>query len=369
MSKKRIAIFLHGGIGTGHFGQGVPVLQSIAERLSEIYVVDIFSHSPPQVSVPSLTVHTPDSNIQGGNLRWLKLVNMVKARHSAEAYQLILSFWGYPAGVICAALALYLRLPSILYLLGGDSVGVKNPDYGIMNHPLKRMMAKWAYASATSVCVLSKFQKEQLEHIGIKRPVNVIPFGIELDVYAYREHFPAGATIRFIHVGHLTAVKDQRTLLRAFAIINQRIRATLSIVGVDAGMKKSLLDLCAELQISDKVLFQDIVPYKEMPQHYASADVMLHTSISEAQGVVINEAAACGVLIGGTKVGLIYDLSDNECVRVEVGQFAELADKICNVLTDEQDWRLKLRSARKWCEAHDLNWTIREITAVIEDVT
>ena len=369
MSKKRIAILLHGGIGTGAFGQGIPILHRIAQKLSQIYVVEIYSHATPQVSIPSLNVYFPDPKIHGNNFRWWKLTKMLKSQHSVAPYEAILCFWGYPAGVIGTALAKYLRIPSIVYLLGGDSVGIKRPDYGVMHHPIKRFVAKWAYASASSVCVLSRFQQEQLANVGVNRSLMIIPWGIELDVYAYRERFPRGASIRFINVAHLTPVKDQHTLLKTFAIINQRIESTLSIVGFDAGMKRALLDQCARLNIDDKVSFQDMVPYAEMRKHYESADVMLHTSLSEAQGLVINEAAACGLLIGGTKVGLIHDLSDNECVRVEIGQFTELADEICRVLNDQEVWRSKIRAARKWCEDHDINWTVSEIAREIEYVT
>ena len=44
--KKRIAIWIHGGVGTGHFSQGYPPLEKLLVRLSDLFELVVYSQSP-----------------------------------------------------------------------------------------------------------------------------------------------------------------------------------------------------------------------------------------------------------------------------------------------------------------------------------
>ncbi len=169
-----------------------------------------------------------------------------------------------------------------------------------------------------------------------------------------------GPSLHIIHVGHLTPVKDQSTLLRAFALIIKRHPAELKIFGADH-MNGAIQKLCKELGIENNVQFLSMIPYHQMPEHYAWADMMLHTSLSEGQSMALTEAAASGVLIAGTNVGLLYDLGEDCGMTVEVGDFEGLAAKVLAITDDTESWNKKIKNARQWTDAHDLQWTINEL--------
>ena len=84
--------------------------------------------------------------------------------------------------------------------------------------------------------------------------------------------------------------------------------------------------------------------------------------------MALTEAAACGVLLAGTRVGLLYDLGENCGVTVEVGDFEVLAAKVLHILTDRELWDKKVHQAKLWSESHDLEWTVREISSHLNTV-
>jgi len=166
--------------------------------------------------------------------------------------------------------------------------------------------------------------------------------------------------LHIIHVGHLTPVKDQVTLIKAFALIVKQHPAELRIYGVDR-MNGTMQRTVQELGIEKQVQFLEIVPYHQMPELYSWADMMLHTSLVEGQSMALTEAAASGVLLVGTKVGLLHDLGEDCGIIVEVGDFEGLAIKVLNILGDHESWNKKIQNARQWTETHDLSWTIDKL--------
>jgi glycosyltransferase involved in cell wall biosynthesis len=256
-----------------------------------------------------------------------------------------------------------MKLPSVIYLLGSDSAGIRSINFGILHKPFVSTVVKWAYGKASLVLAISKFQKDSLLSHGINRTIHVIPWGADRSMYKF-----VGKTrhtvLNFIHVGHLSPVKDQGTLLRAFAGIVRHHAAELRIFGEDV-LNGEMQRLCAELQIEKHVQFRDIIAYVDMPEQYAWADIMLHTSLSEGQSMALTEAAACGVLLAGTRVGLLYDLGDEYAITVEPGDHQALASKLITFLSKPIEWERKIQLARKWSQDHDLRWTVSEINKLL----
>ncbi len=198
---------------------------------------------------------------------------------------------------------------------------------------------------------------------GIARTL-VIPWGIEKNTYEFQMK-KRNPVLHIIHVGHLTPVKDQVTLVKAFALVAKRQPSELRIFGEDF-LRGAIQKLCKELGIEKKVQFLDIIPYEQMPEQYAWANMMLHTSSAEGQSMALTEAAACGVLLAGTNVGLLHDLGEECGITVEPGDFNGLATKVLSVLDDHESWNKKINNARRWAETHDLSWTISELISHLQ---
>lgn len=153
-------------------------------------------------------------------------------------------------------------------------------------------------------------------------PTELIYNGIDID------RFPAEATLpapraRFaldpedfvvLAVGRFLESKGFETVLRAAArLATGRPRLRVLIAGAELEPEAGRLRaLAGELGIGDRVRFLGPVPYESMPQLYGAADVFVSASHpvrtptmyqEEAGGMVLLEAAACGVPSVGTRCG------------------------------------------------------------------
>lgn len=357
----RLAVWVYGGIGTGHFSQGYPALEKIIARLTTSFEVTVYSQYAPNEGYQSsgFIIRSAPRKIKWGVLRWVFLITYFIRDHGRNRHTLILAFWGFPSGFIATVLSKAVSIPVAVYVLGSEVAAVPSVNFGILHRPVFRELALWTYRNAALMLAISDYQKEKLKLYGIT-DVIVVPWGVELSAYYFslREF---NRPIRFIHVGHFSPVKDQVTLLKAFALILQTYPGELRLFGEDF-LEGALQRKCVELGIADKVKFMGIIPYAEMPGQYQWADVMLHTSLSEGQSMALTEAAASGVLLAGTRVGLLFDLGEQGGVPVEEGDYKSLAENIIRALENDRERKAKLRFARAWAEAHDIEWTTKEVT-------
>ena len=364
-ARKRIAILIHGGVGTGHFSQGYPPLEKLLMGLSGDFDLVVYSQSPANKNFSGkFIIRSARGSIKSSLLRWLTVMKYFLADNRKKKFDLIFSFWGYPAGFLGTCLSKIVGIPSVVYILGNDAAGIRSINFGVFHKRIPRILTLWTYRNATILFAISEYQAKQLAHYGVIKPIVVIPWGVEPGLYPFG-HKKQGAVLRCIHVGHLTPVKDQTTLLKAFLLISKRLPVELRILGVDC-MNGAIQKLSKELGLEKKVSFLDMIPYHQMPDQYSWADVMLHTSLSEGQGMALTEAAACGVLLAGTKVGLLHDLGENCAIAVDVGDFENLAAKVVDAREAPDTWYNKVKNAKEWSDTHDFSWTITEIKSHID---
>jgi glycosyltransferase involved in cell wall biosynthesis len=367
----RIAIFSPGGVGAGVFSQGLPAIATIVGRLSRIFDVSFYSlHSIDPGFTPSgYRVYSPPDSSRAGfrKWRWIALAGRFLADHAARPYDLAMSFWGYPMGTVVVCLARLVRIPSMVILLGAETANLPRLDYGhLRGGPAKRMLL-WTCARASRLIAVSQSQLEALRSNGVDRDdAEVIPFGAEAELFVF-EQKARGPVLKVLHVANLTEVKDQETLLRAFALLCEDTAAVLRIVGEDA-MGGALQRLAVELAIADRVDFRGPVPFAEMPEHYRWADIFVLTSLSEGQNRSLTEAAMSGVLQVSTPVGHIRDLGDDVAVVVKVGDPADIAEKVRAILLDPSKWEQKVANARAWAAAHSMQWTVSNLSRAIQNL-
>lgn len=161
--------------------------------------------------------------------------------------------------------------------------------------------------SSIEVIAPSIKTKEMLEGYHVRREINVIPTGLELDEFS-----PAHATnesrnvIRkeygfkeddnlIIYVGRLAEEKSLDIVVKGIAnTIQQGIDVKLLIVG-DGPEFNTLNDLVKELNMEGKIVLAGAKERKEIPNLYHSADAFISASLSETQGMTFIEALASGL--------------------------------------------------------------------------
>ena len=154
-------------------------------------------------------------------------------------------------------------------------------------------------------------------------------------------------------------VKDHKTLLYAFELIQRVVNSHLTIIG-EGDEEANVRNIIANLKLENRVTILKHLPYIELPSVYHRSHILLHTSLSEGEAVVVSEAMSCGVLVCGTLVGIIADLSDQCCVGVATRDFQSLAEKVIELLNSPELQNSMRSSGREWAKTHSLDWTVQQ---------
>lgn len=139
--------------------------------------------------------------------------------------------------------------------------------------------------------------------------LRVIPNGIDFPRFArlWERARPHPPTIALI--GRIVPIKDIKTFLRACALLRRAIPGLqawlLGSADEDPGYAQECRALAEHLGLADTVTFHGQVRIED---RLAEVDVVVLTSISEAQPLVILEAGAAGIPIVATDVGSCREL-------------------------------------------------------------
>jgi glycosyltransferase involved in cell wall biosynthesis len=367
MNRERLAIFAPGGIGGGAFSQGLPALGSLVASLAERFEVTYYSLSPinPGFTWEGFGLRAPSVTVDVKGARWLDLARRFLADHLTARYDRLLSLWGYPIGAFVVGLSRMMRVPAAVMLLGAETADVPSIGYGHLGQPLSRRLVIETCRRADALVAVAQSQLDALARYGFARPDDqVVPIGAEAALFRF-EAKPFAKPLKILHVGNLTEVKDQATLLRAFALLPAALEARLRIVG-DGALRGEIVALIRELGLDGAVELTGAVPFAEMPNHYRWADMFVLTSLSEGQNRSLTEAAMCGVLQVSTPVGHIADLGETVAVVVRAGDPRHLADRIIGIAGDADGWSRRVRAAHGWAATHDMAWTVDRLSAILE---
>ena len=370
MIRQRLAIFSPGGIGHGPFSQGQPAIGSLVASLAERFEVTYYSLAPvdPGFAAPAgYRLRAPHAAVDAINvkgLRWGEMTRRFLADHLATRYDRMLAFWGYPMGTFVVGLGRTCRVPVAVMLLGAETADVPAIGYGQLGRPFSRRLVIETCRRTDALVAVAEAQLDALARRGFSRPDDhVVPIGAEAALFPFE--VKRRAPLRILNVGNLTAVKDQATLLRAFALLPRALDARLRIVG--AGSLHGELDaLRHQLGIADAVELTGAVPFTSMLDHYRWANMFVLTSLSEGQNRSLTEAAMCGVLQVSTPVGHIADLGETVAVVVRTGDPRQVADRITGIAGDADGWRRRVRAARGWAASHDMGWTVDRLSGILE---
>lgn len=172
-------------------------------------------------------------------------------------------------------------------------------------------ISKLSYQAVDELITL--FKKNQDIQLSIGAPKDksiIIPNCIDLDALHYRPYeirandaYVIGAVLR------ITPIKDVMTLIRSFKIVKETYNeAKLIIIGPrdeDEEYYRQCLGLVELLKLKEAVTFTGRV---DVVEYYRKMDVLVLTSISEGQPLVILEAMAVGLPVVSTDVGACREL-------------------------------------------------------------
>jgi glycosyltransferase involved in cell wall biosynthesis len=222
----------------------------------------------------------------------------------------------------------------------------------------------------TPFAVVSESTKQEFISRGFNPDLfTIIPNAINPEQYPMKitEKNPDPTVLYF---GRLKKYKSPDHLLRAFAIVKEKVpNAKLHIVG-RGDFRDKMEQLAGELNIAADTTFFGFVSDELRAELLSKSFVAVNTSMKEGWGITNIEANACGTpVISANVPGLRDSVSVGESgLLYEYGNIAELAEQIYSVLTN-QTLRTQLsEGAIRWAEKFTWDESARLMTAKCEEV-
>jgi 1,2-diacylglycerol 3-alpha-glucosyltransferase len=155
---------------------------------------------------------------------------------------------------------------------------------------------------ADAVIAPSTRVRDELVRGGVRGPIAVIPTGVHLERFRLGDRCAARRALGLplddpllLYVGRLDREKSVDRVLRAFDhVVGTLVRARLLLVG-PGKETVNLRTLAGRLPCATRISFVGARPHDTLPAWYRAADLFLFASETETQGLVLAEAAACGL--------------------------------------------------------------------------
>lgn len=174
-----------------------------------------------------------------------------------------------------------------------------------MSHRYCKTLAK----SASALTGASKKVEDYFRDCGVKKPVNIIPNAVELDIFnedkvdfRKAEEIKKRYNITENHTvacfcGRLGKEKSVDVLLDFWAEkVKKEDNLCLFIFG-DGPAREDLIAQADKLGLRDSVFFTGKIPHADLPPYYAACDLYMTASLSENYSISMLEAMASGLPI------------------------------------------------------------------------
>jgi 1,2-diacylglycerol 3-alpha-glucosyltransferase len=199
------------------------------------------------------------------------------------------------------AAAYDVLLPENMKALGWVNTGLELA----LKRPCEKRFAS-IYNDSDGLVVLSEGLRSYWRERGVTCPIHVIPRAVQPAIFdrplgddPYTHLEGAGDATwrgsRLLCAGRHTREKSQDRIIRIFArhVAPVDREATLTMLG-EGPDSEFYKRVAREEGVAHRVFFPGEVPFTEMPDWYAYADLFVHASLSETYGNVMGEALWCG---------------------------------------------------------------------------
>ncbi len=364
----------------------IPALLDLVRKLAAENDVTVFSlrypHRRERYGVYGAEVQ-PFGGAQCRGLARLPLLVRALVRilreNRRKSFDLLHALWAHEPGFVATLAGRLTGTPVLVSVLGGELVNLPEIAYGGQRSAANRWLIRRALSSADLVTAGSQYLQniaERYVSFGklIRWPlgVNQSRFSAEPADHHSGSLSPLGERARVrdfpavLHVASLSQVKDQDTLLRAFALVVERVPGVrLHLVG-EGEMLTALQSLAVDLGIEGRIEWHGAVDHGLLVDFYRQADLFVLSSCFESQGMVVLEAAACGCPAVGTAVGVLPELGGP---TVRSGDVAGLAELMSSTLQDPEKRAGIVAAQRDRLDGFGLENTVERLRATYRSLS
>lgn len=211
-----------------------------------------------------------------------------------------------------------------------------------------KIMGKIAYSYADKiVCLFENARKMQLELGAPAERTEVVPNGIDLNLFSQTKKLPKDARIRIGLVGRVDPIKDVKTFICACKAISSKLSDTEFYIIGPCEENRDYYQQCRvvaqDLGLGDKVIFTGRV---DTDKYYPLLDVLVVTSIKESQPLVVLEAMLAGIPVVATESGSLPEMLEDAGITVFPKDVQAVADGVIKFIKDTSFREKVVRTAR-----------------------
>lgn len=211
------------------------------------------------------------------------------------------------------------------------------------------------YDFSDVLVVPSTFVRDSiLSHNPLLTKIHINPYGVDLNLFYPKSWVKEGNSFKFIFVGYASQQKGIPLLFRAFSeLVLDGADISLVLVG---GIEPHILDIYRKLptSVSQHISFQGPVSQDFLVDYYSQADAFILPSVQDGFGMVLVQAAACGLpIIASSNTG-VFELKEIGGVYIFPNNDVDVLKKHMAKLISEDS--IKCTSARAEAVKSKFSW-------------
>jgi len=291
-------------------------------------------------------------NLRSNRLNFLKLPALVVCQWLAiyrrlrtKRYDMVHSHWILPQGFTASIASMFLGIPHVLTVHGGDVFALKSR--------ILKLFKRFSVRKADAVTVNSSFTRAAvLEISDAPGDLRTIPMGVDTESAdpspeektAVRLRYAVVSDPLIMFVGRVVEEKGVEDFLRAIDILRRTYPAIRGVVVGDGPDRPRFELLAGSLGLENNVSFPGWMESDRVRVHLAAADVFVGPSKRgsdgwvEAQGLTFLEAMASRTPVVATRSGGIVDSVEDGVTGLLVDQQApeQVSTAVRRLLTDAE---------------------------------
>lgn len=212
-------------------------------------------------------------------------------------------------------------------------------------NPMVREIEELGFQLADRIIAVSDFTKQAItREYGIPADkIDVVHNSIDIgmvdalddsNVHRYLEEMRSKGYRVVVNIGRLTIQKGLSNLLYAAKSVLERSPKTIFLIVGSGEQYYELIELAADLGISQNVIFTGFQRGKKWRDSFAIGDLFVMPSVSEPFGLTPLEAAGYGTPSLITRQSGVAEVFDN-CLKVDFWDVKEMANQITAVVQSD----------------------------------
>jgi glycosyltransferase involved in cell wall biosynthesis len=220
------------------------------------------------------------------------------------------------------------------------------------------------------VVAVSPSTAKDLRDRGLEGPeISIVPNGVDLDRFSPDPSAPRSDGPTILYLGRLKRYKRVDLILKAVAVLKERVKGLRLLVAGRGSQAAKLLSLSSKLGLGETVSFLGYVSEEEKIRLLRSSWVHVLTSPKEGWGISALEAAACGTpTVASDSPGLRDAVLDGRTGRlIPHGDVSALVGALGGLLSAPAEREDMGRNARVFAEGFSWEASARQMLVFLED--